>query len=585
VILVPSRRPLAMLGALALAIWPLVFSSAYDLRVFGLAGIYAILVLGYQFIFGHAGALALTQGMFFGLSAYITAILGARFGWPAAITLPLSILGPVLAAALVAIPVLRLETHYFALATLGLAQIALLVAIKWEDLTGGANGLSGVPPLALFGVAVPNGPPLIAVIWGGVALCAFLAWQAMRGLYGRAFQVIRTNPLIAGAIGIDAGRWRFAAFLAGAAYAGLAGALHAHMLRVVSPEVLEFNVMVVCLSMAVVGGRTRVAGAILGALILVHLPEWLRGFESYYLIVYGAVLLAMIVVAPEGLVGLLDAVLPAAGSQAIRSRTNVPWPLRPRSCDAPLLELRGIGKRFGGIRAVSDVSLDVRPGEIVGLIGPNGSGKTTLLNIISGIHPADEGALIFAGDEIGAERSFEIARRGIGRSFQLASLVDDMSAIDNVAVAHAGRADRDSFLRTFLAAGALAQARGRALHLLKELGIERHAWDSAATLPQGVRRRLEIARALALNPRLLLLDEPAAGLTSAEAADLATRLRALAQQGLAVLVVEHNMQFLLPLADRIICLGGGRVIAAGRPDDVRNDPAVLEAYLGTSGDP
>jgi branched-chain amino acid transport system permease protein len=182
-----SSRILALLGVLALAAWPLVFSSPYDLRVFGLAGIYAILVLGYQFIFGHAGALALTQGMFFGLAAYITAILGARLGWPATVTLPLSVLGPVLVAALVAIPVLRLETHYFALATLGVAQIALLLAIKWEGLTGGANGLPGVPGLTLFGAAVPNGLPLVAVIWGAVAACALLAWQVMRGLHGRAY--------------------------------------------------------------------------------------------------------------------------------------------------------------------------------------------------------------------------------------------------------------------------------------------------------------------------------------------------------------------------------------------------------------
>jgi branched-chain amino acid transport system permease protein len=233
-----------------------------------------------------------------------------------------------------------------------------------------------------------------------------------------------------------------------------------------------------------------------------------------------------------------------------------------------LLALNGISKRFGGIQALRDVKLTVAPGEIVGLIGPNGSGKTTLLNIVSGLYPVDEGTVVFAGRDIGGERDYEIARHGLARSFQVASLVDDMPAIDNVAVAFTGRA-------------ALAGAHAHALRLLTDLGIERHAWERAGTLPQGVRRRLEIARALALAPRLLLLDEPAAGLTQGEMADLSVRLRALAEQGLALLVVEHNMPFLLPLADRVVCQAGGAVIGAGRPEEIRKDPAVLRAYLGT----
>ena len=572
-----SARGLAGLGLLALLAWPLLFPTAYDLRVFGLAGIYAILVLGYQFIFGHAGALALTQGMFFGLAAYITAILSVKLGWPATYTLPLAVLGPVLVAALVAIPVLRLDTHYFALATLGIAQIALLIAIKWEGLTGGANGLPGVPGLVVFGVAVPNGIALVAFIWGAVAICALLAWQIMRGLYGRAFEVMRTNPLVAGAIGIDAARLRFAAFLLGAAYAGLAGALHAHMLRVVSPEVFEFHVMVACLSMAVVGGRTRVAGAILGAMFLVHLPEWLRGFESYYLVAYGAVLLGMIILAPDGLTGLLPR---AVSRDTARADVSPPAERAPRPSVASVLALRGISKRFGGVQALRDVTFSVGPGEIVGLIGPNGSGKTTLLNIVSGLYRPDDGHIHLSGEAIETYRAYELARRGIARSFQVASLVDELPAIDNVAAAFAGRVDRASAAATALTAQPLAAARGQSLRLLDQLGIASHAWQPAGTLAHGVRRRLEIARALALDPRVVLLDEPAAGLGTSEMQDLAERLRALAGQGHALLIVEHNMDFLLPLADRIVCLDRGAVIAEGAPDAIRRDPGVRAAYLG-----
>jgi branched-chain amino acid transport system permease protein len=568
------RLPL-IAGVAVLAAWPVVLSSAYDLRVFALAGIYAILVIGYQFIFGHAGALALTQGTFFGLAAYITGVLGTKLGWTSAATLPLSIVGPVLLAALVAVPVLRLETHYFALATLGIAQVVLLVAIRWEPLTGGANGLAGVPGLELFGVAVPRGLPLVAVVWSLVAVCGAIAWHMMRGLYGRAFHVMRTSEMIAGTLGLDTGRLRFVAFLLSAAFAGLAGALHAHMVQVVSPDVLEFHIMIACLSMAVVGGRTRVAGAILGAMLLVHLPEWFRGLEAYYLIAYGAVLLAMIIAAPDGLVGLLDKLfrvtdrpLPAVAPPQVE-----PSPLVPRRQvgDEAVLAIDGLTKRFGGVEALGGVTFSVGRGEILGLIGPNGSGKTTLINIVTGLCPADGGAVTLAGTSMLGRRPFEIARSGIARTFQAVNLVDDMPALDNVAVA---RMTRDA---------GLAAARASAMQLLRRTGLEAAAWRPAGALPQGARRRLEIARALALDPEIVLLDEPAAGLNGDEQGALADLLRMLARGGITLVVVEHNMGFLMPLADRIVCLDAGKVIAQGTPAQIRSDPAVVAAYLGAVG--
>jgi ABC-type branched-subunit amino acid transport system ATPase component len=252
---------------------------------------------------------------------------------------------------------------------------------------------------------------------------------------------------------------------------------------------------------------------------------------------------------------------------------------------SPLLELHKVSKRFGGVLALREVGFTVAGGEIVGLIGPNGSGKTTLLNLISGLYPTDEGRLVFAGEDIGAARPFQIARRGIGRSFQRIGLVDEMSAIDNVAVAYAGRTDRPPWFIASFSGEPLTTARTRALRQLDALGIAQHAWERADVLPQGVRRKVEIARALALSPRLLLLDEPAAGLTPAEMTDLAARLRVLSAQGLALLVVEHNMTFLLPLAERVVCLDGGAMIAEGSPQEIRSNAAVLAAYLGTDPAP
>jgi branched-chain amino acid transport system permease protein len=580
-------RPLLLAGLVFLLAWPVLFSSSYDLRVFTLAGVYVILVLGFQFIFGHAGALALTQGTFFGVGAYVTGLLGIKLGWEFAATLPLSVLVPVLLALVVAAPVLKLESHYFALATLGIGQVMLLIAITWEPVTGGANGLPGVPGVVIAGETLGRGLPLTLFVWGLATLAMLLAWQLMRGAVGRAFTLMRENDLAAQSLGLDIWRMRFVAFLVSAAFAGAAGALYVHTVKVISPEVLEFHIMVACLSMAVVGGRDRIAGAVVGAFLLVHLPEWFRFLDKYYLIAYGAVLLLMIVLAPWGLVG---------AAERLRARF-LPEPLPPAPAGLPLpqqvrasaageegalLELRDIGIAFGGVRALDGVSLALREGEIFGLIGPNGSGKTTLVNCITRIYKPSQGAILFGGRDITPLASYEAARLGLARTFQNINLVDEMSALDNVAVARAGVAGLS--LRGALFRGRDAgwqRARAEAMHLLEQMDVGAVAMQPCGGLAYGIKRRVEIARALAMQPRLLLLDEPAAGLNESEQADLAQRLSRLAQGGLTLLVIEHNMPFLMPLAERMACLEDGKLIALGTPAEVRANPRVVEAYLGT----
>ena len=565
------RLPL-LIGAALIVVYAVALGSPYHVRLLTLAGIYALLAIGYHVVFGLAGALSLTQGAFFGLGGYVTAILAGRLGWDATATFPLSIALPVVVAAVIAVPVLHLDSHYFALATLGIGQVLLLVAIKWESLTGGSNGLTGVPGIALAGVSVPSGWPLLVVVWGLVALGAGLAWWLARGLTGRAFHLMRAQKLAAQAIGLDVGRLRLIALLVSAGYAGAAGALQVHTMRLVSTEILEFPVMVACLAMTVVGGRTRISGAILGALLLVHLPEWLRGLDRFYLIGYGALLLATIVAAPFGLTGALERLrarwFPEPAALAPPS-IAVPAARAVRT-DAPLLVVHGLAKAFGGVRALASVDLAVAPGEIVGLIGPNGSGKTTLLNLVTGVERPDAGTVALDGRPIGGLAVTTIARAGVARSFQTPALADDMSVLDAVAVAR--RHDRG-----------LRIARGRAMALLGRLGLAEHALQPCARLAPAQRRRVELARALATSPRLLLLDEPAAGLGAAEQRDLALRLRDLAHaDGIGLLVIEHDIGFLSALADRLVCLVEGSVIAAGTPASVRADPRVREAYLGAS---
>jgi branched-chain amino acid transport system permease protein len=584
------RLPFAA-GLAALAAWPLVFSSAYDLRVLSLAGIYAILTLGFQFVFGHAGALALTQGTFFGVGAYVSGLLALRLGWGIEATLPLAALAPLVLAAVIAAPVLKLESHYFALATLGIGQVMLLIAIQWQSLTGGANGLPGVPGVRLLGETLPRGMPLLLFVWAFVALGAVVVWRATRGLLGRAYTVMREHDYAAMSLGIDIWSLRFNAFLASAVFAGIAGALYVHTIRVISPEVLEFHIMVAVLSMAVVGGRTHVAGALLGAFLLVHLPEWFRGLDKFYLIAYGAVLLAMIIVAPDGLVGAMEKLRARWFPEPPPPRpAAVPLPVRPApaatgtaptAATAPLLRAEGVSLAFGGLKALDGVGLTLHAGEIVGLIGPNGSGKTSLVNCITRLYRADAGAIVFAGHDLLRMAPAAVARCGIARTFQNINLVDGMSALDNVAVARAG-VERVGLARALfgLPDDGLAAARGHAMHLLAELGVADVAMRPCGGLAYGIKRRVEIARALAMQPRLLLLDEPAAGLNASEQRDLADRVRMLAGQGLTLLIVEHNMPFLMPLAQRIVCLDAGRVIAAGTPAEIRRDPQVIRAYLG-----
>ena len=577
-----GRRAPALLwacAAAALAIYAFGFADGYVLRVLTLTGAYAIMAMGYQFVFGHLGALSLAQGTFFGVGAYAAALLGLRAGTPYLFNVAAAVLVAVVLAALIAVPVRRLRSHYFALATLGIAEVVLIGARNWQALTGGGDGLAGVPGMALFGIAVPRGWGEFAVVWAVAGLLALLAWRLQRGLPARIRTLAREDPIAAAAAGIDSGRLRFDAFLLSAAYGAVAGALAVPVVRVISPEVVEFKVMVACLAITVVGGRTAIAGAFVGALLLYPLPEWFRFLEDHYLIAYGGVLLAAVLLAPEGIAGLAGrlasasppapAVSPVAIAAAAAAAAR-----RSGRHDEAALEARDLSKRFGGLTALDGVSLRIEPGEIVGLIGPNGAGKTTLANIVTGQYAADAGRVTLGERRLSGLPAFRIARLGVARTFQTPALAGGLSALDNVAAAR-GAADRSGG-----PTARLARAQAEAAAALERAGAGRSGDAPVAAMPHALRRRVELARALALEPRFVVLDEPAAGLSEEEVAALAGTLRGLAESGIGFLVIDHDMGFLMPLAGRLACLHEGRLIATGPAEAVRADPAVIEAYLG-----
>lgn len=554
-------------GAFALLVYALAFASPYGLRVLTVAGVYALATFGFQIVFGLGGALSLAQGAFFGVGAYVTGILGSRYGLGFEATFPLSMLVPLLLALPVGLAVLRLESHYFALATLGIAQVLHLLVVNLPELTGGSNGLAGVPAVVLFGWAVPRGLPMTGLVWGLVALGGLIGWRLARGRLGRSLTMLRDDPLAAGTLGLDVGRLRLTAFGISALFAGAAGALAVHTQRVVSPEVLEFPVMVSILTIAIVGGRERMAGAVLGAVLLLHLPEWFRFLERGYLVIYGVALLATVVLAPDGLTGLLDRIAARLFGGKPRVLVAAKEPLRsPNLPDG--LTVEGLRKSFGGVVAVDGVSLNLRPGTITGLIGPNGSGKSTVINLLSGLERPDAGRVQLGGRDVTGARADRLARAGLARSFQAAALPAGAGVLEAVAAARFA----------FDSDAAMAQA--HACWALDRLGVGELAGHSCDGLPAALRRRVELARALVRRPAVLLLDEPAAGLTDGEKAELATLLRELAGEGMAILLVEHDMGFLLPLAGRVLCLDRGRVIYDGPAGGVRRNPAVATAYLG-----
>lgn len=550
-------------------------------------GLAALVAMGLVLLTGVGGMTSFGQACFMGFGAYATAVLTTQWGWSPWATLPVSLAVTGLAALVLGALTVRLAGHYLPLGTLawGLAVYYLFGKI---DMLGRHDGIVGIPPLAIGGYRFTEPAAMAAVIWTAVLLAALATVNLLGGRTGRAIRALRSGGM-AQSFGVDRARTKLLVFVYAALLAGLAGWLYAHLQRTVNPTPFGALASIEYLFMAVVGGAGRVWGALLGAAAVVILKDVLQRIAPALLgsdlqleaVVFGVVVVLVLQFARDGLWPRLAALVPPAAPPTVEPVPVGRAPAPQAASAVPLLEVTGATKRFGGLTAVNAVDFTVRPGEILALIGPNGAGKSTTFNLISGTLSLSAGEVAFAGRPIAGIGPARIAALGMARTFQHVKLVADMSVIENVALGGhlSGRAGP---LAAVLRLDRAEERRllGEAAGLLARVGLADHAWKPAGSLALGQQRIVEIARALALRPRLLLLDEPAAGLRAFEKAALARLLADLRAEGLSILLVEHDMGFLMGLADRVVVLDFGTRIAEGPPDRIRSDPAVVEAYLG-----
>ena len=558
----------------------------YWISLLNQAGIAAVLVIGLVVLTGIGGMTSFGQASFLGFGAYTTALL-TQGGWSPWLGLPAAVAVTVLAALLIGAVTLRLSGHYLALCTMAWG-VSLYYVVANLDLFGRNDGLTDIPPVAVFGTRLIGARLYFPLVWLIVLAACLASWNLLDSRTGRAIRALRGGAVAAASAGVNTTAARLVAFVYAAALAAVAGWLYAHMQRSVSPTPFGLTASIDYLLMAVVGGAAHVPGAVLGAVLITVtndrlqdiLPRLLGAQGNFEGIVFGGLLLVLLQAAPDGL-----------WPRLVRRRAPRPHPLgaallaarRQAAPGTTLLEVDGLCKSFGGLAAVAGLGFTVRAGEIVGLIGPNGAGKSTSFALLSGLARADAGSIRLAGRSLRGLRPPAIARLGVARSFQHVRLVAAMSVIENVAVGAHLRGRAGPFAALLRRdrreeAGLFAEA----ARALDRVGLGALADRPAASLALGQQRLVEIARALCADPLLLLLDEPAAGLRHHEKAALAALLARLRVGGLAILLVEHDMGFVMTLADRLVVMDFGTLLAEGPPHTVRHDPAVIAAYLGAA---